>query len=170
MASSCRERSSYVTDLHTRSTTIWSRARPRPSILIAIPVRSKRLVNARLLNWTSWSGLNISGPPYPSALSRASRQTPVQGIGQLPGQPISAAPVENRHQIHEPLRHGYVRHIRPPNPVGAGDLHRTQQRGRSCGPARLCSCVAWDQSPAAPSAASGRWTRVWLISQPSRRT
>jgi hypothetical protein len=63
-----------LTVLHNRSTKILSSARPRLSMLIAVPACAKRLVTARLVNWTPWSMLKISGHPCTSATSRASRR------------------------------------------------------------------------------------------------
>lgn len=51
-----------------------SSARPRPSMLISTPARLRTPVYSSLVNWQPWSELKISGTPFRSASSNASRQ------------------------------------------------------------------------------------------------
>ena len=55
--------------------------RPRPSMLILMPLDFKTLVNASLVNWLPWSVLNIPGrPKHEIASSRSDTQNSVSSV------------------------------------------------------------------------------------------
>jgi formylglycine-generating enzyme required for sulfatase activity len=60
---------------------------------------------------------------------RCQTKRTVQRVGQLPGQYITAVPIHDGYQIHEPIGHGHIGDVGTPNLVGPRDVQATQQVG-----------------------------------------
>jgi hypothetical protein len=52
-----------LTDFHSRSTNTLSRQQPLPSMLMAMPLATRVLMNSEPVNWLHWSVFMISGLP-----------------------------------------------------------------------------------------------------------
>lgn len=83
-----------------------------------------------------------------------SRQTEVtiQGVGQFPGQDVTAEPIHDGHQIHEPAGQTDVSNGSTPDLIGLGNGQVTQPVGVN--PVlRIVKCEVWDKQQPTPYSA-----------------
>ena len=87
------------------------------------------VVNALDVNWAPWSVLKIAGgPSRVSASARASTQKSLsEGVRHPPGQDAARVPIQDSHQIHEPVRHRDVADIGYPHLIRSLDGQAPQQ-------------------------------------------